>query len=295
MQKCKYAMNWNDLRVFLAISEHASLSGAARELGINHSTVFRRLNELEEDLGVRLFERMKHGYQMTPAGERMLIHARDAEQAVQKIHLEVSGQDLAPVGKVRITAAANIARTLLPPVANLLRSTHPGITLEISVGDSDYDLNRREADIALRATSRPPEHLIGRKVMSLSWWLCGPANSEPSPMSPEELEGLPLIGADASLMRLEAFQWLESGFEKQIVSRANDLSTMAALIRAGLGFGLLPSDQPESELKRLFQIKQLKGELWLLTHPDLRNTQRVRVTWEAIANEIGQPSSSLTR
>ena len=77
-------MNWNDLRIFLAIADHGSLSGAARQLAINHSTVFRRLNELEEGLGVRLFERMKQGYQLTPAGERMLIHAREAEQAVQK-------------------------------------------------------------------------------------------------------------------------------------------------------------------------------------------------------------------
>ena len=122
--------------------------------------------------------------------------------------------------------------------------------------------------------------------MDLCWWLCGSEELQASPMSPEELQGLPIVGADASLMRLEAFQWLESQFENQIVSRANDLSTMAALITAGLGFGLLPSDQPELRLKRLFQIPELQGELWLLTHPDLRNTHRVHVVWEAIMKAL---------
>ena len=277
--------DWNDLRYFFAIAEHGSLAGAARALAVNHSTVFRRLNDLENTLDARLFERFPSGYRLTPSGERMLEHVRLVDTAVHQIMLDVAGQDLTASGKVRLTAAANIARTLLPPVLKSLLQTHPGILVEVSIGDSDYDLNRREADLALRATSRPPEHLVGRKVMNLSWWLCGSMATQHDGML-ESLRGKPIVGADQSLMRLPAFQWLEDELGQFVVARANDLSTMASLIKAGIGLGLLPSDQQEKGLKRLVQIPALSGELWLLTHPDLRNTQRVRVVWEAILDSL---------
>lgn len=276
-------MNWNDLKVFLAVADTGTLAGAAKQLRQNHSTVFRRLNQLEADLGVRLFDRGPTGYVPTPAGERMVELAREADGAVQRIALELAGRDIQPAGKVRITTAANIARTILPPAIKFLRRQHPQISLEISVGDSDYDLNRREADIALRATTRPPEHLIGRKVMDLCWWVCRAGTERsPPPRSIEALKGKPFIGADAALMRLAAFQWLETQCGADIVVRANDLSTMAAYIAAGIGYGLLPSDQPEKGLTRVLRLPDLKGQLWILTHPDLRKVQRIQVVWDAL-------------
>lgn len=276
-------MNWNDLKVFLAIAEQGSLAGAARQLAFNHSTVFRRLNTLEQDLGVRLFERLPEGYVLTAAGERMQQLSRQADEVIQGIQRELAGQDVTTSGKVRVTTAPNIAQTIVPVALRALRDSHPGIVVEVSVGDSDYDLNRREADLALRATTRPPEHLIGKRVLSLSWWLCGSsADTGKSPRSVAQLKNTALIGADAALMRLAAFQWLESQFSSQIVARANDLSTIAALARAGVGFGLLPSDQTESGLRRLFRVPELSGELWLLTHPDLRKVQRIKEVWDAL-------------
>lgn len=276
-------MNWDDLRVLLAVAEAGSLAGAARRLSVNHSTAFRRLNTLEDNLGTRLFERLPQGYILTPAGERALELARQAENVVQGIEREIAGRDLAAAGKVRITAAPNIARTLLPPVLRDLRRSHPRIMVEVATGDSDYDLNRREADIALRATTSPPEHLIGRQVMTLDWWLTGSAALRRwRPRNSRELGDAPLVGADKSLMHLAAFQWLESNYGNNIVARANDLSTMAALALAGVGLALLPSDQQEKGLQRHCKLPDLHGELWLLTHPDLRNVQRIKVVWNAI-------------
>ena len=171
----------------------------------------------------------------------------------------------------------------MPGVVRSLRRSHPGILVEVSVGDSDYDLNRREADIALRATTRPPDHLVGRKIADSHWAICGPTTRRRAlPADEEALAGEPLIGADASMMRLDAFQWLEGNYRDQIVARANDLSTMASLARAGVGLALLPSDQRGDGLKRLFTVDGLVGELWLLTHPDLRNVRRIRVVWDAL-------------
>ena len=281
-------MNWNDLSVFLSIAEHGSLAGAARSLKLNHSTVFRRLNALEEDLDTRLFDRLPDGYVLTPAGERMQGLARQADLAVQSIELEVAGRDMEPHGVVRLTTAPNIARTIVPGVVRRLRDSHPGILVEVAVGDSDYDLNRREADLALRATTRPPEHLVGRQVATLNWAMCSSSSSRArQPKSEADLRGKPMIGADAAMMRLASFQWMEDRYHDQIVARANDLSTMASLARAGVGLALLPSDQCGEGLKRLFNVRGLGGELWLLTHPDLRNVRRIRVVWDALAEAAG--------
>jgi len=288
-------MNWNDLKVFLAIADSGSLSGAARLLGNNHSTVFRRLNELERDLGVRLFDRFPNGYVLTAAGERMRELACEADNAVQRIQLELAGQDFALTGTVRITTAANIARTLVPAVVKNLRTTHPNIVVEIAVGDSDYDLNRREADIALRATTNPPEHLVGKRIMKLDWWICSPETDDgTAARNLQDLHHHPIIGADATLMRLDAFQWLESEFQAGVVARANDLSTMAALAKAGIGHALLPSDQQEDGLKRLFRLPELSSELWLLTHPDLRQVQRIKAVWEGLAMSISGSGTPAT-
>ena len=280
-------MNWNDLRVFLAIAETGSLAAAARRLGNNHSTVFRRLNALEDDLGVRLFERFNAGYQLTSAGERMLELARMTDGTVQQIERELAGRDFSPAGKVRITTAPNISHTILPRAVKSLRKSHPQIVLEIAVGDTEYDLNRREADIALRATTQPPEHLIGRRVMEMDWWVCcASSNRKPLPKSLADLRQLPFIGADPAMLSIDAFQWLEANYGDNIVARSNDLSTMAMLSVAGLGFAVLPSDQDAPGLKRVMQVPDSRGELWLLTHPDLRNVQRIKAVWDAVIAAI---------
>lgn len=277
-------MNWNDLKVFLAIAEAGTLAGAARSLQQNHSTVFRRLNALETDMDVRLFERLPGHYSLTPAGERMLELARGADAAVQSIERELAGRDLEPRGTVRVTTAPNIARAILPGALQRLRKSYPGVLVEVSVGDSDYNLARREADIALRATSSPPETLVGRKVADLQWWVCAAATQRSRlPKSVSGLREQPLIGADTAFLRVQAYQWLEQQCGATIVARANDISTMAALAKAGVGLALLPSDQDMAGLRRVFRVKELRGELWLLTHPDLRKVRKIRVVWDALA------------
>lgn len=282
-------MRWNDLEVLVAVAAAGSLSGAASALGVNHSTVFRRLNALERDLSARLFDRLPTGYLLTPTGERCLELARQAEEIIVSIEREIAGRDLEPSGVVRLTTAPNLARLVVPGAIAALRVSHPQILVEVSVGDSDYDLTRREADLALRATTQPPEHLIGQRLGELPWWVCSLRRKRSGlPQDPAGLSESSLIGADRALMRLGVFQWLESNYKEQIVARANDLSTMAALARAGVGLALLPHDQDEHGLRRLFQVPGIASELWLLTHPDLRPVRRIRTVWEAISEAVRQ-------
>lgn len=274
-------VNWNDIPLFLAIADHGTLAGAARALGINHSTVFRRLAALEDAAGARLFDRLPTGYLLTAAGDTMLPLARAAEQSMRDIAREVIGHDTALSGPVRVTAPPKLARAILPAAVKSLRQDHPGIRVEIVVSDADYDLTRREADIALRATTAPPEHLVGLKLLDLPWSVCAPPAWRNKPRTLDDLAGHPLIGPEAGLTRLAVFRKLPV---RDYVATANDISTMAALAAAGVGLCLLPADQQRPDLVRLFDVPGAAGELWLLTHPDLHRIPRVKAVWTAIRN-----------
>jgi DNA-binding transcriptional LysR family regulator len=282
---------WDDLRFLIAIAREGSLNAAARRLGVNHSTVFRRLQSAEAQLGVRLFDRHHDGYAPTPAGEEVLRQAQSIENAVDAIERVAVGHDVRPSGTVRLTTAPNLAADYVAGYLPAFRSAYPDILIDISVGDRDYDLARREADVALRATANPPEYLVGRKVCSLSWWVyAGEAylKNVEAPRSMEALDAHAWIGAEASFLRIPALGWLQARFgDTPVVVRASDLNTMASLAQAGLGLALLPNDQVRPGLRRLFPLEPaFPSGLWLLTHPDLRHATRVRVFTEFLADML---------
>jgi DNA-binding transcriptional LysR family regulator len=271
---------WDDLRYLLAIARAGSLAGAARTLGVNHSTVFRRLNALEAALGVRLFERLPEGYAPTTEGEAIRRHAEQAEAAVHALERTVAGADYRLSGRVRLTTPADLAIDFVAPLLPGFRAAHPGIEVEIAVSDSDFDLARREADLALRATARPPEFLVGRKVADLNWWfMASPAylSGRGRPDGPQGLSAHDLIGASEGFRRVRAFDWLERTCGDRIVARTDHLPSMAAMAGSGLGIALLPSDLHRPDLERLFLADTgSPAQLWLLTHPDLRRVARIR-------------------
>lgn len=283
--------SWDDLRYLLAIGREGSLSGAARRLGVNHSTVFRRLNGSEARLGVRLFERHADGYVPTGAGEEVLRHARRIEEAIDAIGRTAAGRDERLSGSIRLTTAPNLATDYVAGFLPQWQERHPDIRIEIAVGDRDFDLARREADVALRATTSPPEYLVGRKVCDISWWVHAGEDylaRRARPQSMSDLAAHALIGAEASFLRLPVFGWLQARYgDTPVVARANDLNTMAALARAGLGLALLPSDQSRTGLERLFAVEpEFPSALWLLTHPDLRRVARIRVFIEYLTERL---------
>lgn len=284
-------MDWNDIRYFLAIAQARTLAGAARSLAVNHSTVFRRLNDLEQEIGVRLFDRLPEGYRLTETGKDLLEHAYQAHTAVDAFARTAAGRDESLAGDVRLTAAPNLAFQHIPPALKNLHGRHPGIRVEVVVSDSDYDLTRREADIALRATLRPPDHLVGRKVAELIWYMVASPEylkARGRPKSMTELEQHALIGADQSFQRLEVFRRFHRRFARnRFVATSNSLSAMAALAEQGLGVAVLPSDQFHAGLERLFAFEPgVSGALWLLTHPDLRGVARIKAVSDALYQQL---------
>lgn len=287
--------DWNDLQVFLAIARGGSLAAASRQLAVNHSTVFRRLNTFEESLGVRLFDRLPTGYALTAEGASIRPQAEAIEASVLAIERGIAGRDVAMEGDVRLTTPSNLATEFLAPLLPELYRRHPGVRLEIAASDSDFDLARREADIALRATQAPPDWLVGRELLRIRWWACAsPAyiQSRGGPQSSEDLAQHQLIGADPGFQRLPVFSWLrELVPDASIRARASDLQTMAAMAEAGIGVALLPGDRYSPRLQPLFELdSRFESGLWLLTHPDLRHVGRIKAVMDFLSEKLrGDP------
>ncbi|GAA3930067.1 LysR substrate-binding domain-containing protein [Litoribacillus peritrichatus] len=274
-------MDWNALRTFLAIARNGSLAGAARELQVNHSTIFRRLNAFEQQIGNRLFDRLNDGYRLTQAGEDVFVRAEAIANAFDDLERQLAGQDFKPRGVVRITAPDNIAYRFLPEYLADFQAMYPEIQVELMVSNQDFNLTRREADIAIRATPAPPEQLIGKKIAALSWSVfCSPEYKARygAPKGLDELIGHRLIGASHEMSLLPGFQWLEKTHGEYLVAKCNDLVAMSALSEAGYGLAFLPNDQEKAELLKLFTFEPAqKSHLWLLTHPDARQVARIKL------------------
>ena len=164
-----HRLDWNDLRYLLAVAEHGSLSGAARALTVNHSTVLRRIGRFEDQLAVRLFERLPSGYALTAAGEALANSARQISEAVTSVERRIVGQDLRLSGQVRVATTDTLALFVLPAMVARFRAAHPEVQIELAAGNLQADLTRRDADVAVRPTQRPPDHLLGRKVCRVAY------------------------------------------------------------------------------------------------------------------------------
>lgn len=282
-------MDWDDLRLVLAAQRAGSFAGAARRLGLTHSTVLRRLARLERDLGVRLFERLPEGLAPTPAGEALAIRAARVEAEALAAERELTGRDLGLAGVVRITAPDDIAMLLLPPALERLRRIAPELRLEVELSNSLADLTRREADVALRATPRPPEAMVGRRLARIPFAFYAAPDyfaARPMPKGLDQLDGHDLLAPSRSLGGAALERWLGG---RDPALRANSFLHLANAARRGLGLAMLPAfiGDADPALRRAFASDTAEEGLWLLTHPDLRRNPRVRAVMEAVAAEIG--------
>lgn len=256
---------------------------AAETLGVHQSTVFRRLGQLERDLGVRLFERLRNGYQATPAGEELHALARRTEDDLLLVENRLRGRDLRPSGLVRVTTTDTLLASVLPPILAGFRAQHPEVELEITISNQSFDLMRRDADIAIRPTSEPPQNVVGRRVATLAF----AAYAVPSlPPTGRGLSAATWIGFDASLAHIRPAQWLARLPDGPPPVRMNSFLAVLHMARAGLGYALLPCylGDREPALRRIAgPYDELDSSLWLLTHPDLRRVARMKVFWDFVA------------
>jgi DNA-binding transcriptional LysR family regulator len=203
--------DWNDLRSFLAIARQGSLQGAARTLGVNHSTVFRRLNALEARLGARLFDRSARGYALTAAGEHMLASALRVEDEILGLERRLLGGDVRLSGTLRVTTTDTLVHGVLGPHLRAFQTAYPAIELELITGNAFFDLSKREADVALRPSRHPGDAMVGRRLAEIAVALYGARDylaARGRPPSVAALDGHAVVTGDASLGHLPATRWL---------------------------------------------------------------------------------------
>ncbi len=287
--------DWNDHRLVLAVARAGSLTAAAKALGVDHSTVFRRLAALEARLGLPLFERGPGGvYTPTGAGTHASAAAERMEDAALGLARDLAGQDRRLAGRLSITCSETLAFRLLTPWVGRFRAEHPGIVVEIVVDSRVLNLSRREADVALRV-ARPREgDLWGRKLADVAWTAYGASShlaAGPPLAGPQDLAAHPLIGWEEATTGVNAARWLaEIVPPEAVVYRTGSLVNQMVAARAGLGLALLPCylGDPEPGLARALPepIADLSREMWIVTHRDLRNTARIRAFFDTVTRGV---------
>jgi DNA-binding transcriptional LysR family regulator len=291
-------LSWDDFRYVKAIADTRSLGGAALELAVNHSTVFRRLAQVEKQLGSRLFERSRGGYALTPCGEEMVRLAERMGEDIVTFERQVTGHDLRPSGELRVTTNDTALVHLMTDVFADFRRAYPEISLDVVVANQALNLSKRDADVAIRATDRPPETLIGRRVAGLAWAVFAASGKAPEKFDPgSDGRAVDWIGFGDNLANLKAAKWLkEHAAPGRIVYRINTVLGLAEATAAGIGYGILPCFIGASTpgITRLTApLDEIADALWLLTHADLRQTARVRAFMDFAGNDIAKRRKQL--
>lgn len=277
-------MSWDDLQFLLAVAEGKSLAAAGRALGVNHTTVLRRLAQFEEKYGLRVFDRLPEGYVPTQAGQELIGAARQMAAMVCDAERRLAGQDERLEGNICLTATDTLMASLLPEVLAEFRALHPGVIVDLRASNTLFDLTRRDADIAIRPSLAPPDHLVGRRVAMVR---TGIYASSPGPVEPEG----DWIGPDELLAASTvARMFLERYPTVRIAARSDSILSWSRLAAAGLGQALLPCYLADRDprLHRRALVPEFDLPLWVLVHPDMKTARRVTVFTEFLYQALGR-------
>jgi DNA-binding transcriptional LysR family regulator len=293
------ALDWNDLRYFLAVARRGSTLGAARALGVSQTTVARRLAALEAALGLVLFERRQAGYAPTPAGETLIAQAEAVEAAAGTFVDAAAAHSRDISGSVCVTMVELYAVTIMPPILRDLHEAHPGIRIVLDTADHHRDLGAGEADVALRGGHVPSDSsLVGRRIAPDPWTVyCSRAYAaaHARPHTAQDLRQHAIIGGGGDKIWPAYRAWLRRhDLEEAVTIHHNSAGGLLAAVRAGAGLAVLPSFIADRDPELVRCLRPSAGddsELWLLTHERLRHTPRVR----AVMDFLGERLTRLAR
>jgi DNA-binding transcriptional LysR family regulator len=292
-------MNWDDLRFVLALAKGGSLSRAARELAVDHSTVGRRIEALETDLGVRLFTRTTSGYVVTPEAAELLPEIRRVESAVLALERAVHARDEGLRGTVRITAGDVFGSRYLAARLAPLSRRHPELTIELILGSNIFDLGRREADVGVRLFRTNLDHLAVRRAGELTYALYASEEylrRRPPPRDPGELGAHDMILDDVDQPRSPESLWIERlAGDARVTFASNSTAAVLAAAVSGLGVALIPRFLGDAEptLRYLPMPDEPVRGIWLTVHKDLRETPRVRAVLDYLGEVIAGDAALL--
>jgi DNA-binding transcriptional LysR family regulator len=290
---------WGDVAVALAVARAGTLSGAARELAVERTTVGRRLAAFEEALGVRLFDRTPEGYVPTHAGETALDYARDIEERMFALERNLRGRDVRIAGTVRVTGLDPFINDVLLPNLDELVHAHPELVVIAATDMRVLSLSRREADIAIRYS--PPKHPdhVGRRLGNFTSALYASKAylaRHGAPRHPKKLRGHDLVGLAPEYAEAPEEQWLaRHGQGARIAVRASCPTTQLTAIRLGLGIGVYPchAADREPDLVRVSKQAVLRETLWAVVHVDMARSARVRAVLDLLSERVAAERARL--
>ena len=286
--------DWNDLKYLLAVARHHGTAAASRALGVNQSTVQRRLVELERSLGQSLVQRHPSGYRLTSFGEQLLPLAQQVEQAVVALTQHVENFQRDVTGVVRVTCPEPLVyRISNSTLLDRFRTRYPALQVEFVTSDKYLDFAKGEVDIALRSGDTDDNALVGRKVGDSLWAVYASPKyiaRRGQPDSVEDLERHEWVGFDDTMAQHRAATWLAQVAPKaHLVARNNSVLGLVYSAKAGIGLAALPTALGDAEpdlVRVLGPIPEL-ARIWrVLTTPELRHTPRVAALFDFLVDEV---------
>jgi DNA-binding transcriptional LysR family regulator len=289
---------WDDVRIFLAAYRQRSLGTAAARLGVDTSTISRRLTAFEESLGVRLFERSREGLLPTRAAELVLAAAEAMEAAHQRLGRDASDVQAEAEGVVRLSADPGMAEVFVAPALVRLRERHPKIDIELDASTRTLDLTRHEADLALRSMAPRGAELVVTKIAEAPWIVATAPELAKSLGRVSTWSQLAWITWDHDYASFPPALWIAKHAGKaRVALRTSSFSSQLAAAASGLGVGLFPEPfvrarglQPVRHSATLAPSTEAlpTSEVWLVGHRALRDIPRVAAVWEFLAAEMRQ-------
>jgi len=277
------SLDWDDLRYILAVAESGSAVAAARILGVNASTIQRRVARFEEQNGIHLFERRRRGLHPTPDCRAIVAEASQINDRVTAMSRDILGGDLRLEGLLRVTSTETfITQSVAAHFAEFGR-LHPAIDLEVTLTNARLNLSRQDADVAIRPSRSPHETLVGQRVAAIGFALYGVEHligDLPQRPDIEALRQLPWIGIGEALTAAPPHEWMVANIPHDSISLTIDtFPAMLTCALAGTGIALLPCSLGDAQpvlLRRELPGERLETSVWILTHPEIRNAARIK-------------------
>lgn len=288
----QYELTAADLQVLLALARGGTLVEAAARLRADASTVFRAVQRVEKHLGQRLFERGRGGYLPTDTMLEIARHAERIESELEAARAAAAGSQRELTGRVRVTTTDSVLRGLVLPALKPLAAQHPRLQFELTSTNELMSLTRRDADLALRATPKPPEHLVGRHLGAIRFVICG-ARPLAAKQRRKAFDALPWIAPDDGMPEHPSVRWRRKQWPKLAPALLVDgIVGVVDAIESGLGIGIVPLFMLGRERGLVALSEPLDGcesQLWLLAHPESRHLRRIAAAYQHLAQAIRLP------
>lgn len=286
----QYRLEASDLYAVLGLVRTGTLAAAGEQLGQDASTVFRSLQRIEKGLGLQLFERSRSGYIATELAQELAARAERMEAELEAARSAAQTDPGQVSGSVKITTTDTVLHGLVAPALKSLQSLHPSLGFELVAGNELASLTRRDADIAVRATKRPPPHLVGKHIGPIRVGLFTARTRRLKNLDDAALATQSWIAPDDALPEHPSVVWRKKRFPKVVPRyRVNSILTVAELVSQGMGVGLLPLflARQRRDLTQLgTEIEECQTELWLLTHTEARHLRRVSAVYRHLSEHL---------